>query len=142
MNVNECKFFVIRVRNSVIGLTLDMKYRFFLIFLSATLIIFITVFGSTAGIRKDEKDTSRQAVLRLIGHKLLLSAGDTKSRVMPVKKLSDDEFQIHFENPLSLEPDSLFNIITTIATSFSLPDDYTADVLSCSRNEIVYSFMM
>jgi hypothetical protein len=86
--------------------------------------------------------TNYQVALRLMGHKLLLSGDDRKSRVMPVKELPDDEFQIHFESQLSLEPDSIFTIITETAKSSSLPDKYTVNVLSCSNNEIVYSFVM
>jgi len=56
--------------------------------------------------------------------------------------LSDDELQIYFENELSLEPDSIFNIISKTIKSSSLPDDYTVNVFDCSGNEIVYSFVM
>ena len=61
---------------------------------------------------------------------------------MPVKQLSDDELQIYFENELSLEPDSIFEIISKTIKSSSLPNDYTASVLECLSNEIVYSFVM
>jgi hypothetical protein len=119
-----------------------MKYKFILIFPVIALIVFLTVYGSTGDSYHVAEKSGYQAALRLIGHKLLLSAGDTKSRVMPVKQLSADEFQIYFERPLSLEPDSLFNIISKIAKLTSLPDAYTANVLDCASHEIVYSFVM
>lgn len=119
-----------------------MKYKFLFIFPIAALIVFLTVNGSTGNNKNRAEETNYQTALRLIGHKLLLSAGDTKSRVMPVKQLSADELQIYFENELSLEPDSIFNIISKTIKSSSLPNDYTANVFDCSRNEIVYSFVM
>lgn len=119
-----------------------MKYKFLFIFPIAGLIVFLTVNGSTGNDKNKAEETTYQTALRLIGHKLLLSAGDTKSRVMPVKQLSDDELQIYFENELSLEPDSIYNIISKTVKSSSLPDDYTANVFDCSTNEIVYSFVM
>lgn len=142
MNVKECKFFVNQALNSVLALTLNMKYKFLFICLAVAFIVFLTVYGSTENSNSRAEETNYQTALRLIGHKLLLSTGDTKSRVMPVKQLSDDDFQIHFENQLSLEPDSIFSIISKTTKLSSLPDAYTANVLDCSSNEIVYSFVM
>jgi DNA-binding winged helix-turn-helix (wHTH) protein len=119
-----------------------MKYKFLFIFPIVALVVFLTLYGSTAnGINKSE-ETNYQTPLRLIGHKLLLSSGDSKSRVMPIKQLPGDELEIYFENELSLEPDSVFNIISKTIKSSKLPNDYTANVLECYGNEIVYSFVM
>src|SRR3954469_25145005 len=51
----------------------------------------------------------REVLLRRIGHEILLQSGDSTSRVMPVKKTSENEFQISFENELTFQPDSLVN---------------------------------
>jgi len=142
MIVNECKFFVNQGLNSVIPLPLTMKYKLFFIFPAAVLIVFFTVYGSTENNNSRAEKINYQAALRLIGHKLLLSAGDAKSRVMPVKELPGDAFQIRFENQLSLEPDSIFSIISKTTKLASLPDSYTTNILDCSSNEIVYSFVM
>ena len=142
INVKECKFFVTQNLSTLRALALSMKYKFLFIFPIAAFIVFLTVYGSTVNDKNKAEKTNYQTALRLIGHRLLLSSGDTKSRVMPVKQLSDDELQIHFENELSLEPDSIFTIISKTIKSFSLPNDYTANVLECSDNEIVYSFVM
>lgn len=142
MIVNECKFFVNQGLNSLIALPLIMKYKLFFIFPAAVLIVFFTVYGSTENSNSKSEKINYPAALRLIGHKLLLSSGDTKSRVMPVKELPGDVFQIRFENELSLEPGSIFNIISKTTKSSSLPDSYTTNILNCSGNEIVYSFVM
>lgn len=142
MNVNECKFFVIQTLNSIIALTLSMKYKFLFIFPIAALIVFLTVYASTENGTTRAEESKYQTALRLIGHKLLLSTGDTKSLVRPVKQLPDGELQIYFENEISLVPDSVFNIISKTIKSSSLPDDYTANVIDCPGNEIVYSFVM
>ena len=62
--------------------------------------------------------------------------------MLPVKQLPGNKFEVHFENLLSLQPDSIFRIINETAGQSSLPDDYTADVVECTSNEIVYSFVM
>lgn len=118
-----------------------MKFRFILIFAVAALIVLLTVYASSKGTNKVSGETRYIAALRLIGHKLLLSAGDTRSRVLPIKELSDNKFQIHFQNPVSLEPDSIFNIISNTVKSSLLPDEYTVDVVQCSDNEVAYSFV-
>src|SRR5687767_9320391 len=100
INVKECKFFVTQGLNSIRALTLSMKYKFLFIFPVIALIVFLTVYGSTGNDKNRTEKRNYQTALRLIGHKLLLNSGDTKSRVMPVKQLSDDKFQIYFENEL------------------------------------------
>jgi DNA-binding winged helix-turn-helix (wHTH) protein len=140
-SVKERKFFVAQSVNRLFVLFLIMKYRFLFLLPVATLIIFLTVYAS----RKDSQNGPQQTyitALRMIGHKLLLSAGDTKSRVMPVKQVEANKFRVDFEYPLSLEPDSIFYIISTTAKRSSLPKEFTAEVLSCSTHEVMYSFAM
>lgn len=102
------------------------------------LIVVLTVYGSAKTIKPEK--VNYETALRLVGHKLLLSSGDKTSRIMPIKKLSEKEFQIYFENPITLESDSILNIISNTIKLTSLPGDYTTNVLDCSENNIVYSF--
>lgn len=115
-----------------------MNYKF--IFPVAALIVLLTIYGSTGNHRAE--NTGYQAALRLIGHRLLLSTGDTTSRVMPIKQVSGKKYQVRFEKPLSLEPDSLFRIISQTTKQSRLPEAYTADVIDCATNEVVYGFVM
>src|SRR5688500_10023843 len=132
MSVKDCKFFV---SGSVIILTLNMKYQFLVPV--AALIIFLVFFGSTGQSNNGAEESTYETALRFIGHKLLLSAGDSTSRVMPVKQLSANEFHIIFEKPVSLEPDSIYNIISRTIKSTSLPEAYHANILKCGGKEIV-----
>ena len=142
MIVTRCKFFVNQQLKGVLILSLAMRQTLLFIFPATVLIIFLTVYGNTETNYTKAGESNYQPALRLIGHNLLLSAGDNKSRVLPIRKLSDKEFQIQFEHPLSLEPDSIFNIISRTVKFASLPAHYTANVFDCSKNEIVYSFAM
>ncbi len=142
MNVIRCKFFVNQDLKEVLILTLIMPHKLLFIFPATVLIVFLAVYGSTENGDPNTEESKYQPALRLIGHKLLLSGGDNKSRVLPVKKLSNTEFQIQFENPISLEPDSIFSIINKTREFASLPANYTANVFECAKNEIVYSFAM
>lgn len=48
----------------------------------------------------------REILLRRIGHELLLQSGDSTSRVLPIKKIAEYEYQISFENDLTFQTDS------------------------------------
>ena len=46
----------------------------------------------------------REVLLRQIGHEILLQSGDSISRVLPVKKIAGNEYQISFENAFTFHP--------------------------------------
>jgi hypothetical protein len=52
-----------------------------------------------------------EVVLRDIGHQLLLSAKDSSSRVLPIKQLNENTYQISFQNNFSFISDTLINIV-------------------------------
>jgi hypothetical protein len=108
-------------------------------------VIFIPAFALLAifaskGNSPNSFDTNREmVVLRKIGHEILLNAGDKHSRVLPVQKISDQEFRIPFENPVSLLPDSIVNIVNKIAKENKLPE-YVINIMNCKKKEVVYGF--
>jgi hypothetical protein len=52
----------------------------------------------------------REVLLRRIGHEILLQSGDSTSRILPVKKIAENEYRISFENAFTFQPESLVNI--------------------------------
>ena len=67
----------------------------------------------------DGSDASRREILlRKVGHELLMQSGDSVSRVLPVKKISENEYQVSFEKVLSFQPDSLVNITRRVLTGY------------------------
>jgi len=95
-------------------------------------------------IQTDEKseflEQRAEVVIRKIGHELLLYAGDSTSRVLPVKRSGNDVFQLEFENSFSFMPDSLVNIVRRTLAAAELPFSYIVRVLECSKLEMVYGF--
>ena len=119
----------------------SMKRWYLLILLIAALAIFLSV--SSANRTDSAFQNSKEEILfRKIGHELLNSSGDSTSRVMPIKHLSENEFQIRFENQHSFVPDSIVNIVKRVLTGSTLPGDYSVNVLDCSTREIVYGFVI
>lgn len=90
----------------------------------------------------DIENPKNEIVLRKIGHELLNSSRDTISKVMPIKMLSANEFQISFENEFSFEPDSLVAVVQRNLKKSTFPKEYSVNVFKCSNKEIIYSFLI
>lgn len=113
------------------------KYLFAL-----TLLLFISVFCVAFSI-EDSKDfdiSRREVLLRRIGHELLLQSGDSTSRVLPVKEIAENEYQIRFDNELTFRPDSLVNTTGRLLAKDPLADDYVVNVLNCGGSDVTYGY--
>jgi len=82
----------------------------------------------------------REVLLRRIGHELLLQSGDSTSRVLPVKKIAENEYQISFENAFTFRPDSLVNTTRRLLAKDPLAGDYVVNVLNCANASVAYGY--
>ncbi|MXN90295.1 transcriptional regulator [Flavobacterium sp. Sd200] len=113
------------------------KYLF-----GSILLVFIYVI-SAAFIMTDSDDfvfARREVLLRKIGHELLLQSGDSTSRVLPIKKIAENEYQIRFENDFTFRPDSLMNITKRLLAKDPLVRDYIVNILNCGNSSVVYGY--
>lgn len=81
-----------------------------------------------------------EVVLRDLGHQLLLSAKDSSSRVLPVKKLNEHTYQISFQNDFGFISDSLINLVQRTFQKNALAKDYIVNLRNCKQNETVFAF--
>ncbi len=79
-------------------------------------------------------------MLRKIGHELLLQSGDSVSRVLPVKKIAENEYQISFEKEFSFQPDSLANTTRRLLANDPLTSDYVVNVINCGNSDVAYGY--
>lgn len=113
------------------------KYLSGLALLSFILVIFATF--SMAD--NDDFDISkREILLRKIGHEILLQSGDSLSRVLPVKKIAENEYQISFEKEFSFQPDSLVNTTQRLLAKDPLASDYVVTILNCGNSSVAYGY--
>ncbi|HEU4470777.1 MAG TPA: winged helix-turn-helix domain-containing protein [Flavisolibacter sp.] len=84
--------------------------------------------------------SKREILLRRIGHEMLLQSGDSTSRVLPIKKAGENEYQISFENELSFQPDSLVNTIRRLLAKDLDVRDYIVSVRKGSDASMVYGY--
>jgi DNA-binding winged helix-turn-helix (wHTH) protein len=108
----------------------------------SSIIIIVILVSAVAFINKrnDIPEKHIEVVLRDIGHQLLLSANDSSSRVMPVKKLNEHTYQISFQNNLAFISDTLINLVQRTFQKNALANDYIVNLRNCKQNETVFAF--
>jgi len=82
----------------------------------------------------------REVLLRRIGDELLLQSGDRTSRVLPVKKIAENEYQIRFEKDLTFQPDSLVNTTRRLLANDPHARNYVINVLTCGTDSVAYGY--
>lgn len=118
---------------------LNTKTKYLLGFTSLLLIAMLCAAFSLTG--NDDFDLARQQILlRKIGHEILLQSGDKTSRVLPVKKIAENNYRITFENEFTFQPDSLVKIITRTLAKDDLADNYIVNVLNCSSKDVIFGY--
>ena len=110
-------------------------------------LIAISVFLISAGsiITQPENKFPEKEIaiaLRQVGHRLLLHAGDSTSRVLPVKQLDESTYWLAFQSPFAFVPDSLVSIVQQSLKATPVSLNYTVNVLECASREIVYGFQI
>ena len=81
-----------------------------------------------------------EVVLRDIGHQLLLSAKDSSSRVLPVKKLNENTYQVSFQKNVGFISDTLINIVQRTFQKNALANNYIVNLRNCEQKETVLAF--
>ncbi len=106
------------------------------------MILFISII-CLAFSRTDDDDfdsARREVLLRRIGHELLLQSGDSTSRVLPVKKIDENEYQISFEKELTFQTESLVNSTQRLLSKDPLAHDYVVNVINCGDSSVAYGY--
>ncbi|MEO7263509.1 MAG: helix-turn-helix domain-containing protein [Ferruginibacter sp.] len=81
-----------------------------------------------------------EIVFRNIGHQLLLTAKDSTSRVLPVKKLNENTYRLSFQNSFNFISDTLINLVEREFKKNDLVKDYRVNVRDCEQKETVFGF--
>ena len=82
----------------------------------------------------------RDILLRRVGHEILLQSGDSTSRVLPIKKIAQNEYQISFENEFTFQPESLVNTTQRLLATDPLANSYIVNVLNCADASVAYGY--
>src|ERR1700712_3437226 len=106
------------------------------------LLLFISVICVAFSMEdSDDFDIARREVLlRRIGHEILLQSGDSTSRVLPIKKIAENEYQISFENAFTFQSDFLVKTTQRLLAKNPLASDYVVNVLNCANASVAYGY--
>jgi DNA-binding winged helix-turn-helix (wHTH) protein len=117
-----------------------MKINYLFGTLALSVVVVVCAFAGNTSSKTDFDLAKQEIMLREIGHELLLQAGDSTSRILPVKKIDVNEYQLQFENPFTFNPDSLVDIVRHTLAAGHVTTDYIVNVLNCSTTEIIFGF--
>jgi DNA-binding winged helix-turn-helix (wHTH) protein len=112
--------------------------------------IFLIATSFTNHTDRDLRAKETNVIIRDIGHRLLLQAGNRTSRVLPVTEIKEGTFQLTFEHSLFFDHDSLMALTQRLLTEEQFPSGYTVTVHNCNTNspdsyledEILYGFQI
>lgn len=117
-----------------------MRWKFLL---SITVVLLLIVTWSVTRLQGSNHSFDKAGIgiaMREIGHRLLLAAGDSTSRVLPVQQPAADEYLVGFERPLFFRADTLVEIVRRTLRNNGLPLRYLVQVLHCDNAEVTYGF--
>jgi DNA-binding winged helix-turn-helix (wHTH) protein len=117
------------------------RMKSFILFGSSIMIIVILISAVAFINKKDEiPEKHMEVVLRDLGHQLLLTAKDSSSRVLPVKKLNENTYRISFQNDFGFISDTLINLVQRTFQKNALAKDYIVSLKNCEPKETVFAF--
>jgi len=113
-----------------------------LILFGFSIMIIVILISAGAFINKKNETPEKhlEVVLRNLGHQLLLTAKDSTSRVLPVKKLNEHTYQVSFQNDFSFISDTLINLVQRTFKKNALSTEYIVSLKNCKQNETVFAF--
>jgi DNA-binding winged helix-turn-helix (wHTH) protein len=106
------------------------------------LTIFFIASSFTAHADRDLWAKKVNLLIRQTGHRLLLQAGDSSSRVLPVTEVKEGTFLLRFANELVFNHDSLTELTRGLFPKTQFPAGYTVTVHDCMKGGIVYGFQV
>lgn len=109
---------------------------------SVMLVIFLITSSFTGHPEHDLQKKQANLMIRQIGHRLLLQAGDSTSRVLPVTENKAGTFLLRFERDFVFDHDSLISLSLNLLPKTQFPSGYTVTVHDCLKAAIVYGFQV
>lgn len=84
-------------------------------------------------------DQHLEVSMRMIGHQVLLSLGDSTSRVLTVER-DGNIFKIPFENEFAFNGDSLSSVIDSVIAETGIAEEYIVQLRTCETDQVAHSY--
>ena len=102
-------------------------------------LLVLLLFGAITGSGSSYEESTQLTKIRMIGHRVLLTAGDSVSRVMPIEELDQKGYKIRFEKTFVPVVDSLILVSREYLKG---QGSYTIEVWETKTRKMVYSFFV
>ena len=109
-------------------------------FVIALLLLVLISLVFSVNTNSDFDLSRREVLLRRIGHEILLQSGDSTSRVLPIEKIAENEYQISFEKEFSFVTDSLVNTTQRLLAKDYHVTDYIVNIINCDNSSVAYGY--
>ena len=106
------------------------------------LVIFFIASSFTEHSGRDLRVKQVNLIIRQIGDRILLQAGDSTSRVLPVTEIKEGTFLLRFENEFVFNHDSLMVLSQGLLPKTQFPSGYAVTVHDCMKGSIIYGFQI
>ncbi len=80
-----------------------------------------------------------EVAMRMIGHELLLSTGDSTSRILPVTRLGN-RYNIQFDTEFQFNAQALVATVDSVMALTEITSSYRVEMEECTSDAIIYSF--
>jgi len=89
--------------------------------------------------QSSEEEAHILVSLRMIGHQVLLYAGDSTSRVLPIEK-EGERYKLQFTTDFQFEPGALVKLVDSVVDKSSIAANYRVEIEGCETEKVVYSY--
>jgi DNA-binding winged helix-turn-helix (wHTH) protein len=110
--------------------------------LGSLIMVIVILIAAVAFISKKNEVPEKhvEIALRDLGNQLLLTAKDSTSRVMPIKRLNANTYQISFQHDFAFISDTLINLVQRTFQQNALATNYIVSLKNCGSQETVFAF--
>lgn len=110
-------------------------------YIQITFFVFTSILSPALGCfaQGDINERHIKVSMRMIGHEVLLSTGDSSSRVLPVEK-DADRYSVQFDTDLQFNSEALVTIIDRVVKKTGIASSYLVEVEKCKTNKVIYSY--
>lgn len=102
-------------------------------------IVFAALFGMANKNQEVANNQHLEVSMRMIGHQVLLSLGDSTSRVLPIER-DGNVFKIPFESEFRFSGDSLGIVIDSVIAVTGIAEEYIVQFITCNSNQVAHSY--
>lgn len=102
-------------------------------------VVMADLLGSAGSLAASLDDKRALIAMREIGHEVLMSFGDSTSRVLPIE-VQGDTYTISFASKFAFDPGTLSDLVKQVLQPKELAAACIVEVRRCLSDEIVHSF--